>query len=110
MLRVENLLETSILGLKLMLGLPRTREVRLQGELGYKQVQLELVALLQSSLNNRSELLQLKMEKQKIDNLLKITWAQYVPNFSLVAATATNPITSICARTTGTTTTPSRWA
>ena len=85
-LRVENLLETSIVGLKLMLGLPATREIRLQGELGYRQLQLELARLLQSSLKNRSELLQLKMQKQKIDNLLKITWAQYIPNFSLIAS------------------------
>ncbi|MCJ7524125.1 MAG: TolC family protein [Candidatus Aminicenantes bacterium] len=84
-LRVENLLETSMLGLKLMLGLPSSREIRLQGELGYRQLQLERVKLLQSSLKNRSELLQLQMQKQKIDNLLKITWAQYIPNFSLVA-------------------------
>lgn len=85
-LRMENLLETSILGLKLMLGLPPTREIRLQGELGYRQVQLELAGLLQNSLKSRSELLQLQMQKQKIDNLLKIAWAQYLPNFSLVAA------------------------
>ncbi len=85
-LRVENLLETSRYGLKLMLGLPREQEVRLQGELGYKQVQLELASLLQNSLQNRSELRQLQMQRQKIANLLKIAWAQYVPNFSLVAA------------------------
>jgi len=85
-LRVENLLETSFLGLKLMIGLPASREVRLQGELGYQPVQLELVKLLQSSLKNRSELLQLQMQKQKIDNLLKMAWAQYIPNFSLVAS------------------------
>jgi outer membrane protein TolC len=84
-LRVENLLETSVLGLKLMLGIPATQEIRLQGELGYQQLQLELAKLLQSSLKNRSELLQLQMQKQKIDNLLKITWAQYIPDFSLVA-------------------------
>ena len=84
-LRVESLLETSFLGLKLMIGLPAGREVRLQGELGYQPVQLELVKLLQSSLKNRSELLQLQMQRQKIDNLLKIAWAQYIPNFSLIA-------------------------
>jgi outer membrane protein TolC len=85
-LRVENLLETSRYGLKLMIGLPAEQEVLLQGELGYRQVQLELANLLRSSLQNRSELLQLKMQQQKIDNLLKITWAQYIPNFSLVAS------------------------
>ncbi len=85
-LRVENLLETSILGMKLMLGLPAAQEIRLQGELGYRQMQLELVKLLQSSLHNRSELKQLQMQKQKVDNLLKITWAQYIPNFSLIAS------------------------
>ncbi len=85
-LRVENLLQTSVLGLKLMLGLPATQEVRLLGELGYRQVRMELPGLLESSLQNRFELKQLRMEKQKVDNLLKITWAQYVPNFSLVAA------------------------
>ena len=84
-LRVDNLLETSVLGLKLMLGLPTTQEIRLRGELGYRQVQPELADLLQSSRSNRSELRQLRMERKKIDNLLKITWAQYVPNFSLVA-------------------------
>lgn len=85
-LRVENLLETSTLGLKLLLGLPVNQEVRLQGELGYRQVQLELANLLQSSLKSRSELLQLQMQQQKVANLLKIAWAQYVPNFSLVAS------------------------
>jgi outer membrane protein len=85
-LRVENVLETSILGLKLMLGLPAATEIRLQGELGYRQLQLELAKLLQSSLKNRSELLQVKMQKQKIDNMLKMAWAQYLPNFSLVAS------------------------
>jgi outer membrane protein len=84
-LRVENLLETSILGLKLMLGLPAGQEIRLQGELGYRQLQLELAKLLQNSLKNRSELLQVQMQKKKIDNLLKMTWAQYIPNFSVVA-------------------------
>jgi outer membrane protein TolC len=85
-LRVDNLLQTARLGLNLMLGLPAEQEVRLQGELGYKAVQPELAALLHGSLQNRSELKQLHMEKQKVDNLLKITWAQYVPNFSLLAS------------------------
>ncbi len=85
-MRVENLLETSVLGLKLMLGLPAVQDVRLLGELGYRPLQLELVKLLQDSRKNRSELLQLHMQKKKIDNLLKITWAQYIPNFSIVAA------------------------
>jgi len=85
-LRVENLLETSLYGLKLMLGLPKGQELRLQGELGYRQVQLELDSLLQNSLQNRSELRQLEMQRQKVANLLKIAWAQYVPNFSLIAA------------------------
>lgn len=84
-LRVENLLETSRLGLKLMLGLPPGQELALRGELGYRPLQLDLARLLEDSLANRSELKQLRMEKQKIDNLLKITWAQYVPNFSIVA-------------------------
>ncbi|MFH2108684.1 MAG: TolC family protein [Chrysiogenia bacterium] len=85
LLRVGNLLETSELGLKLMLGLPAEQEIRLLGELGYRPLQLELLKLLQSSLKNRSELLQLQMQSQKIANLLKITWAQYIPNFSVVA-------------------------
>lgn len=84
-LRVENLLETSRLGLKLMLGLPPEQEILLRGELGYRALQLDLAELLRDSLANRSELKQLRLEKQKIDNLRKITWAQYVPNFSIVA-------------------------
>jgi outer membrane protein TolC len=85
-LRVENLLETSMLGLKLMLGLPGEQDVRLLGELGYKPLRLELERLLRDSRQNRSELLQLQLQRKKVDNLLKITWAQYLPNFSLVAS------------------------
>jgi outer membrane protein len=84
-LRVENLIETSRLGLNLMIGLPPNQGVVLKGELGYNAYQMEQADMVDKALRNRSELLQLRMEKEKVHNLLKITWAQYVPDFSVVA-------------------------
>ena len=84
-LRVENLLETSRLGLKLMIGIPQQQEVSLKGELGCDSYQKDLADMVDMALRNRSELSQVRMEKEKVHNLLKITWAQYIPDFAIVA-------------------------
>lgn len=84
-LRVENLLETSRLGLKLMIGIPQQQEVSLKGELGCDSYQKDLADMVDKALKNRSELSQMRMEKEKVRNLLKITWAQYIPDFAIVA-------------------------
>ena len=86
LLRTENLLQTSLQNLKMLLQIPESRPVNLKGELGYSLYQVELARLLSSALSNRSEILQLEMEKKKINNLLRITLAQYIPDFGLVAS------------------------
>lgn len=85
-INIQKLLSLMTLNLKVMLGIPESAEVKLVGELTYDQKQLELASLIEQALINRSELVQLKMEMQKARNLLKMTWAQYVPDFSLVAS------------------------
>lgn len=84
-LNITKLLKMMQANLKVMLGLPDKTNVRVSGSLGYDKKQLVLSELVQDALINRSEILQLKMEVQKTNNLLKMTWAQYVPDFSLVA-------------------------
>ncbi len=85
-LNITKLMKMMQANLKVMLGLPDETGVRVSGSLGYDKKQLVLSELVQDALINRSEILQLKMEVQKTNNLLKMTWAQYVPDFSLVAS------------------------
>lgn len=85
-LNISKLLMMMQSNLKVMLGIPDETEVRISGSLVYDKRQLDLANLVDSALINRSEILQLKMEEKKTNNLLKMTWAQYIPDFSLVAA------------------------
>jgi outer membrane protein len=84
-LNITKLLNIMTSNLKIMLGIPEDTRLEVTGELSYDRKQLEQSLLIQQALVNRSELLQLKMELQKTENLLKMTWAQYVPDFSIVA-------------------------
>lgn len=85
-LNISKLLMMMQSNLKVMLGIPDETEVRVSGSLDYDQRQLHLSDLVTSALINRSEIRQLKMEEKKTSNLLKMTWAQFIPDFSLVAA------------------------
>lgn len=85
-LNISKLLMMMESNLKVMLGIPDETEIQISGSLDYDKRQLDLANLVESALINRSEILQLKMEEMKTSNLLKMTWAQYIPDFSLVAA------------------------
>ena len=88
LLKVENQLRLSILGLKNMLLIPENREIEIKGELGLTNFSSQLDSLVQSSLNLRSEIKQLRLEQKKTNNLLKMTFAQFLPDFSIVASTS----------------------
>ncbi len=85
-LRIQKQLDLSILNLKFMTGIPMNTTLEIKGNLTYTQHQLEEARLLQESLNHASELTQMKMQMKKVNNLLKMAYAQFVPNISIVGS------------------------
>lgn len=84
-LKVKKFLDLSLLNLKFMTGIPAETIINVTGELQYDRYRLELAELLQKSLDNRSEILQLEMEMKKAANLLKIAYGNFLPNISIIS-------------------------
>ena len=84
-LNVEKNIKLLVLNLKTMLGIPESTGINISGTLSYSEYQLDVSDLINKSLISRSEILQLKMEEEKTRNLLKIAYAQYLPDFSIIA-------------------------
>ena len=85
-LNVEKGLKLLILNLKAMLGIPDSTGINISGKLSYEKYQLDVPHLIQHSLINRSEIQQLKMEAVKAKNLLRMAYAQYLPDLSIIAS------------------------
>ncbi len=84
--QAETLLQVSWLGFKQLLGIPETQPVLLVGELGSDKVGLDLDGLIDRALAGRSEIVQLELARRKVVNLQKMAWAQFLPDFSIVAS------------------------
>jgi len=85
-LNAKKLIHIMTSNLKVLVGLSENVQINISGKLDYSEKQLEISSLAKQALLNRSEILQLKMEVQKANNLLKMTWAQYIPDFSIIAS------------------------
>ncbi|UCH96675.1 MAG: TolC family protein, partial [Candidatus Aminicenantes bacterium] len=85
-LRVKKHLNLSLFNLKTMTGIPGHTTIKIKGELSYTSRQLKEMELLQQSLANASEILQLKMQMKKANNFVKMAYGQFLPNISLVAS------------------------
>ncbi len=85
LLKVKKFMDISLLNLKFMTGIPEDTVINVTGELQYDRHQLELAELLQKSLDNRSEILQLEMEMKKAANLLKMAYGNFLPNISIIS-------------------------
>lgn len=83
--RARNLYEISILNLKNILQIADEVEPRIVGELTVPEFKSSLADLLGTGMTGRSEIKQLDFEKEKLANLLKIAYGQYLPSFSIVA-------------------------
>ncbi len=83
--RAKNLYEISLLNLKNILQLPEDVELVIQGELKIPEFREDLSRLLQLGVENRFEIKQLKLEREKLANLLKMAYGQYLPQVALVA-------------------------
>lgn len=84
--RTDNMLERTLSTLKMMIGVPEQTPLQLEGELTYRPFEIDQVECIEQSLNNRSEIIQLDMEMKKMNNVLKMTWAQYIPDIALVGS------------------------
>ncbi len=82
--QVKSMLELSLLNLKSMTGLDLDEEITVSGELEFQEIEPEADTLLAEALAKRSELRQLDMEKNKIDNLVKIAYGQLSPDLAIV--------------------------
>lgn len=83
--RAKNLYEIAVLGLKNILQLPDDVQPRITEKLTVPVFDSSFEELLGSGLQNRFELRQIDFERQKLSNLLKIAYGQYLPSVSLVA-------------------------
>ncbi len=84
-LNVQQLLEMTLENLKVMIGISGATNVEVKGKLQYDAHQLDLSRFIEASLVNRSEIKQLEMESRKVANLLKIMYAQFLPDISIIA-------------------------
>ncbi len=84
--RAQNQYEIAVLSLKNILQLPEDVEPKIIGKLSVPEFDSSLDKLLGMGLQNRFELRQIDFEKQKLANLLKIAYGQYLPSVSLVAS------------------------
>jgi len=84
-LNVEKLLKLITINLKTMLRIPERTRIIIYGKLEHNSYELELSEFIKKSLLNSSEILQLNMQLKKATNLLKIAYAQYIPDFSIIA-------------------------
>lgn len=85
-LNVEKLLELSLMNLKFMTGIPPETELDIVGTLTYDYRPLELAELVDHALTDRSEIRQMRMEMQKVSNLLRIAYGQFLPDISIIAS------------------------
>jgi len=83
--RAENFCLTTASTLKMMIGISEKAEIVPKGELTDRALDIDQLDLIEDALKKRSEVLQLDMELAKMGNLLKMSWAQFIPDIMLVA-------------------------
>jgi len=79
LIKARNALSLGEIGLKTLLGLDLDREIEVQGELAYKDVEANLDASLTQALTVRPEIVQLNFQKQMAAEMLKAAKGAYFP-------------------------------
>lgn len=85
-LNVQKLLNLSLLNLKFITGFPADTPIKVVGDLDYTRQPLETAGLVKHALTNRSEIRQMQMQIEKTTNLLRMSYGQFLPDISLIAA------------------------
>ena len=79
LIKARNALSLAGIGLKTLLGLDLDREIEVQGELAYKDVEENLDASLTQALTVRPEIVQFNFQKQMAAEMLKAAKGAYFP-------------------------------
>jgi outer membrane protein TolC len=85
LIKARNALALAEIGLKTLLGLDLGREIEVQGELGYKDVEANLDASVVQALSVRPEILQFNLQKEIAAEMLKSAKAAYLPTVGIGA-------------------------
>lgn len=85
LLNVRKLIRLARENLRHAVGLEPGIEVRAVGELDIRRINVDMARLVQAALENRSEIRQMELERRKAANLLKMAYAAYLPDLSIVA-------------------------
>lgn len=85
LLNVRKLIRLTRENLRHAVGLAPGTEVRAVGKLSYQQVNVDQAELIRAALEHRSEIRQMELERRKAANLLKMAYAAYLPDLSIVA-------------------------
>ncbi|MDY0297988.1 MAG: TolC family protein [Acidobacteriota bacterium] len=85
LLNVRKLIRITRENLRHAVGLPPGTEVRASGELDYRKLNLDMTELVREALENRTEIRQLELERRKAANMLKMAYAAFLPDMSIVA-------------------------
>ena len=86
LIKARNALALAEIGLKTLLGLDLGREVEIQGELGYKDVEANLDASVVQAMSLRPEIVQFNLQKQMAAEMLKSAKAAYLPTVGIGGA------------------------
>ncbi len=85
LIRARNALSLSEIGLKTLLGLDLGREIEVQGELGYKEIEADLDESVSQALSVRPEVVQLNLQKQMAAQMLRAAKGAYYPTVGIGA-------------------------
>jgi outer membrane protein len=85
LIKARNTLALAEIGLKTLLGLDLGREVEIQGELGYKDVEANLDASVVQAMSLRPEIVQFNLQRQMAAEMLKSAKAAYLPTVGIGA-------------------------
>lgn len=83
--RSQNMLDISILNLKNILQMSEDTEPRISDRLDLVRFDTSLDEIMATGIENRFEIRQLRFEQEKLANLLKMAYGQYLPQVAIVA-------------------------
>ncbi len=82
-IKAKNSVELAEVGLKTLLGLGSEDEIILKDSMSYIPVEIDPEKLLSVALQKRPEINQLKIQKRMSQEMLKLAWASFIPNFTI---------------------------
>ncbi len=83
LIRARNSLDVATLNLKTLLGISLERPIRIEGDLAYVPLEVEMEGILEEALVMRPELKQIDYQRRMAGEMLKIARASYFPSLAV---------------------------